>query len=194
MAITDGDRPRAGRRRDPACDAAIASATVEAFVEEGYAGVSIEGVAARAGVGKATIYRRFATKAELLVAAIGACVLSDEELPDSGDVRHDLRVMLVALLERLRGPDGKLLVAFMAERLRHPDLAVEFERSVIGAKRAHARRLVREAVARGQLAADTDVELVAETGPAVLWHRAQHDLPLTDDLPDRILGLVLPVG
>ena len=60
----------AGRPRDPACDAAILQATLDVFAEEGYAGVSIDGVAARAGVGKATIYRRYSSKAELVVEAV----------------------------------------------------------------------------------------------------------------------------
>jgi AcrR family transcriptional regulator len=192
MAIIPDPTLRPGRPRDPACDAAIEAATLEAFVADGYGGVSIEGVAARAGVGKATIYRRYASKVELIVEAVRVKAGIGDNLPDTGDVRADLRAMLLTLLDRLRGPDGQVLIAFMGERLRHPDLAAEFDRSVIGAKRAHVRRLLRAAVKRGDLPADSDLEVIAELGPALLWHHAIYGLALTDDLPDRILAAILP--
>jgi AcrR family transcriptional regulator len=186
------EHPRPGRRRDPLRDEAILAATLAAFAEAGYAGVSIEGVAARAGVGKATIYRRYASKAQLVVEAVRAGACLDDHLPDTGDVRSDLASMLRVMVGRLRGADGPVLLTFAAERLRHPELAAEFERSVIGAKRAHARRLIAASVDRGKLAADTDVELIAEAGPAIVWHHALHGLVLADDLPARIVALVLP--
>lgn len=186
------ERPRPGRRRDPSRDEAILAATLVTFAVEGYAGVSIEGVAARAGVGKATIYRRYASKAQLVVEAVrvGACL--DDHLPDTGDLRSDLTGMLRAMVDRLRSADGPVLITLAAERLLHPELAAEFDRSVIGAKRAHARSLIAGAVHRGELPVDTDVDLVAEVGPAVVWHHALHGLELSDDLPARILALILP--
>lgn len=192
MGVDSETALRPGRRRDPACDAAIVAATLDVFVEEGYLGVSIEGVAARAGVGKASIYRRYTSRAELIVEAIRARVCIDDHLPDTGDLRADLRSMLQPLIDRLRGDDGRVLITFMGERLRHPDLAAEFDRSVIGRKRAHMRGLVRAAVERGDLPSDSDIEIIAEMGPALLWHHAIYGLPLTDDLPDRILATVLP--
>jgi AcrR family transcriptional regulator len=190
--VNDDLRPRPGRRRDPACDEAILKATVDAFVEEGYAGVSIEGVATRAGVGKATIYRRFASKAELVAEAVRVTALIDDHLVDTGDLRADLISTLSPMVERLRGPDGKLLLTFAVERVGNPDLSAAFERSVIGAKRVHVRKLLAAAVERGELAADADIELIAESGPAIIWHHALYGLPLDDDLPGRILDLVLP--
>ena len=187
-----GERPRPGRRRDPSRDEAILAATLVTFAEEGYAGVSIEGVAARAGVGKATIYRRYASKAQLVVEAVRAGACLDDHLPDTGDLRSDLTGMLRAMVDRLRSAGGPVLITFAAERLLHPELAAEFDRSVIGAKRAHARSLIAGAVRRGELPAGTDVDLVAEVGPAVVWHHALYGLELADDLPARILALILP--
>ena len=74
--LTDTDDvliTRPGRPRDPSRDEAIFAATLALFAEHGYAGVSIEGVAARAGVGKATIYRRYASKAQLVVESVHVC-------------------------------------------------------------------------------------------------------------------------
>ena len=183
---------RTGRPRDPACDAAILQATLELFTEGGYAAVSIEGVATRAKVGKASIYRRYDTKAQLVVDAIRCGMDMDEHLPDTGDLRADLLAIMRPLYERLRGPDAQLLTTFAAERVRHPDLAEEFARTVIGQKREHLRTLVQSAVDRGDLAADTDVDLAAEALPALIWHHAFYNLPMPDDLLERILAFALP--
>jgi AcrR family transcriptional regulator len=195
MAIREEDvTPRPGRPRDPACDAAILQAALDIFAADGYAGVSIDGVAARAGVGKATIYRRYSSKAELVAEAVRCGAQLDDRLPDTGDLRADLTTMMQPLIDRLRGDDAKLLTTFALERLREPDLQEQFNRSVIGKKREHLRHLVASAVARGDLPADTDVDLVAEAPPALIWHHALYGLPLDDDLLDRILDLALPAS
>ncbi|HEY2332861.1 MAG TPA: helix-turn-helix domain-containing protein, partial [Acidimicrobiales bacterium] len=86
--VTVGDR-RPGRPRDVRVDASIESATIEELCERGFGGASIEGIAARAGVGKATIYRRFPSREALLFSAAvhfaGEC-----EAPDTGSLRDDL--------------------------------------------------------------------------------------------------------
>ena len=193
MAIREEDvRARAGRPRDPACDAAILQAALDIFAVEGYAGVSIDGVAARAGVGKATIYRRYSSKAELVVEAVRCGASVDDWLPDTGHLRADLISMMEPLVERLRGDDAKLLMMFAVERQRDPDLQEQFNRSVIGKKREHLCHLVASAIERGELPADADVDLIAEAAPALIWHHALYGLPLDDDLLDRILDLVLP--
>ena len=192
MVAPDAVRPRAGRPRDPARDEAILDAAIDELVDRGYQGLSIEGIAARAAVGKATIYRRYTNKAELVVDAVRRRACIDDVLPDTGDVRADLTKMMSSIIERLRGPDGAVLLAFHGERLRHPELAAEFEQSVIGQKRRHIRKLLRDAIDRGDIPADTDLDLVAEAGAAFIWHHALYDLPLTDDLPGRIIDLALP--
>ncbi|MDQ6798744.1 MAG: TetR/AcrR family transcriptional regulator [Actinomycetota bacterium] len=186
------ERSRPGRRRDPLCDEAIFAATLALFAEEGYAGISIEGVAARAGVAKATIYRRYPNKAQLVVAAVHVGAGMTDFLPDTGDVRADLTSMLGRLADLLRGDLGPVLLAFAGDRVRYPKLDEEFKRSVIGAKRAHIRHLVASAIERGDLAADADVDVIVEVGPALLWHHALNRLPLTDDLPGRIVDVVMP--
>ena len=193
MSIREEDvQTRAGRPRDPACDAAILQATLDVFAEEGYAGVSIDRVAARAGVGKATIYRRYSSKAEMVVEAVRCGAQLDDHLPDTGDLRADLTSMMQPLLERLRGDDAQLLTTFALERLRDPELNEQFNRLVIGKKREHLRQLVAAAVERGDLPADADVDLIAEALHALIWHHALYKLPLDDNLLERILDTVLP--
>lgn len=193
MSIRVEDVPaRPGRPRDPACDAAILQATLDVFAEHGYAGVSIDRVAGRAGVGKATIYRRYSSKAELVVEAVRCGAHVDDWLPDTGDLRADLTSMMQPLIDRLRGDDAQLLTTFALERLRNPELGEQFDRLVIGKKREHLRHLVASAIARGDLPADVDVDLIAEAPPALIWHHALYGLPLDDNLLDRILDTVLP--
>lgn len=193
MAISEDDvRVRAGRPRDPACDAAILQATLDLFAEHGYGGVSMDGVAARAGVGKATIYRRYSSKAELVVEAVRCGAQVEDWLPDTGDLRADLISMMRPLLDRLLGDDAKVLITFAVERLREPELAEEFDRSVIGRKREHVRHLVRSAIERGDLPADSDADLIAEAPAAFLWHHAIYNLPMDDALLGRIVDLVVP--
>lgn len=182
--------PRAGRRRDPLLDEAILEAALAMFAEGGYRGVSIEGVAARAGVGKATVYRRHPTRAALLVDAVRVRLCLIHDLPDTGDLRADLCSLMQPLIDRLRSPDGAVLTAFMAERFREPELTAEYERSVIGRKREHTRQLFRKAIARDELPLDTDVELLAEIPAAIIWHHALNNLPIDDKLASRIVDHV----
>lgn len=181
---------RPGRRRDPDLDVAILDAALALFAEHGYDGVTIEGTAARAGVGKATVYRRYPTRAALLVDAARERLCLLHPLVDTGDLRADWRALIQPLVDRLRGPDGPMLVAFNLARQREPELAAEWERSVVGAKREHVRTLLRKAIERGELAADSDVELLGEIPSAVVWHHALNALPLDDVLVERLLDLV----
>lgn len=188
-AVEPGPRP--GRRRDPEIDDAILDAALALFQEDGYRGVTIEGVAARAGVGKATVYRRYPTRAAMVVDAARCKLSLIHELVDTGNLRADLLALLQPLIDRLRGPQGPVLTAFMCERSRDAELAAEWERSVIGRKREHVRSLINGAIARGELPADTDVELVAEMPAAVVWHHALNGLPIDPALGERVIDYIL---
>jgi AcrR family transcriptional regulator len=182
---------RPGRPRDPALDDAILDAAMALFAEGGYGGVTIEGVAARACVGKATVYRRYASRAELVVEAIRSRMNLIHELVDTGDLRADLLALVEPLVDRLRGQDGPVLVALMTERMREPELAAAYERSVVGCKREHVRGLIHAAIERGELPPDTDVELLAETPAAIIWHHALNGLALEGDFGARVVDHAL---
>jgi AcrR family transcriptional regulator len=184
---------RVGRPRSDDRDRAILDAALALLVEDGFAGMSIEGIAARAGVGKTTVYRRWKNKAEVVVEALRGHVCHDMPLPDTGDVRRDLVSMYEAMQQSLNGADGTIMTAFTAEKFRHPELRDEFDRTFVAVRRAHMRRLVQQGIATGELAPNTDVELVADVGPALLWHRFTMKHGRIDrDLPKRIIDQFLP--
>jgi AcrR family transcriptional regulator len=187
-------RPRPGRPRNEDCDRAIERAALALLVEEGFAGMTIEGIAARAGVGKATLYRRWHSKAALVVDAVHRQCLEHVATPDTGDVRADLTEVLRVLVRRFQR-DGEVMQAFAAERGRHPELAETFRTLFLAERRAATQAIVQRGIDRGQLAPTTDVELLADAGPALLWHRfSVIGAPIDDLLPERIVAQLLPAS
>src|SRR3954471_3985654 len=192
-AAASGAPRRAGRPRSEERHQAILDAALAALVEEGYDHMSIERVAARAGAGKATVYRRWPNKAELVVEAVAQHGAAEVALNDTGDLRADMRTFLRGLARKFNGIDGALMTAFVVERMRHPELQAEFDRMFTSSKRDHLRRLVSAAIARGDLPADTDVDLVADIGPALLWQQfTTRPGGVSQKLVDRILDQFFP--
>ena len=191
-ATVDPDVRRPGRPRSEERSQDILDATLQALVEEGYGAMTIEGVATRVGASKATLYRRWPSKADLVAEAITQYTCADVPLDDTGDVRADLRRFLVATRDALAGIDGDLLMAFTAERIRFPELAAAFDRKFVNARRTYLRRIVRRAVERGDLPPDSDVDLLATVGPAILKYELASRGALPRDLPDRIVRQFFP--
>jgi AcrR family transcriptional regulator len=182
------DVARRGRPRSKEREREILAAALHALVTEGFDAMTIEGVAAAAGAGKATVYRRWHNKIDLVIDAIREQVALRADIVDTGDIGADMRSFLTQLQCDLLGPNGALLATFMAERLRHPSLAQAFEEQYVSQKRAQLRRLVRRAVARGDLPADSDIDLLAGVGPALMIYEfVQRAGRLPRDLPDRIV-------
>jgi AcrR family transcriptional regulator len=189
------DAPQApGRPRSKDAERAIVDATLEALVEQGYQAMTIEGIAARAGVGKATIYRRWSDKAQLVVDAVRARGDFASPPPRTDDLAADFRAMLELTMQCMRGTDGVLIATFAAERIRHPELGREFERACLAERRARWHELVTEAVQTGRLPADTDIDLVAEVGPAMLWDLIHlRSTPAPRDAVARIAAQFFPL-
>lgn len=162
-----GSTGRRGRPRDQAADRAIIAATLELIAEEGFDGVRMDAVAERAGVGKTTMYRRWSSKTDLILAALRT--LPALEPVDSGSLRADLVLLLeqfVALAEAT--PLAGLLASLAAERQREPRLAQLLD-SFIAERMRPLIQALQRAVARGEVAPDEDLDLVAAMlGGAVL--------------------------
>jgi AcrR family transcriptional regulator len=152
-----------GRPRSERAHEAILEATLALLVEEGFTRMSIEAVAARAGVGKATIYRRWPSKADLVAEAVAS--LKDHQLVDfdSGSVREDL----VNLGEQVFKPKEssevtEVMLKLMSARARHPELQEAFRRHVIEPRRRILAEVLQRGVERGEIRADVDVEVAVD--------------------------------
>jgi AcrR family transcriptional regulator len=158
---------RAGRPRDPEADRAIIAATLEIIAEQGYEGLRVAAVAERAGVAKATMYRRWASKTALVVAALQTAPPLDPV--DTGNLRTDLTELLGQFLRVTESaPVTGLLAALATERQRDPLLARVLDPFVAERIRPVMQAFQR-AVARGEVAPDADLGLAtAMLGGAVV--------------------------
>jgi AcrR family transcriptional regulator len=187
--ITTDRRP--GRPRSEDCDRAIEAAALDLLVEQGWAGVTMEGIALRAGVGKATVYRRWDNREDLILDSVVHRCAEHIVSPDTGSLRTDLIELYRGLLRKF-WRDGDVLRAFTAVVARDPDLADAFRRTFLDERRAAARDVLTRGIERGELAADADLELLGDVGSALIWHRLSiSGAPLDPDLPERIVNLIL---
>lgn len=150
-----------GRPRDSQADQAILQATLKLLTDHGYSGMSVERVASEAGVGKTTIYRRYATKEELAAAAVGA--LRDElgPAPNTGNTRTDIvEIMVQNQVALERGPGFAMIGALLVEERRNPELFESFRERVIRPRRDDAVMVLQRGVDRGEIRAGVDLEVV----------------------------------
>lgn len=157
-----------GRPRDPDVDQAIIAATLEIISEGGYAGLRVADVAKRAGVSKPTMYRRWPSKTDLVIAALQTTPPLDRV--DTGSLRTDLLALLKQFLSVAESaPLAGLLAALAAERQRMPHLADVLDPFVAERNRAFIQ-VFQRAVARGEVDPDSDLNLAASfvAGPVLI--------------------------
>jgi AcrR family transcriptional regulator len=162
------DIRRPGRPRSPEAHAAILRAALELAVEGGLRGLSMEAIAARAGVGKATIYRRWKSKEALFAEAIASIALNPQ-VPDTGSVRGDFEAASRAAVGRMAPEAFRVLPRLLADAADDPDLLEALQQSLVRPRRAAIAAIVQRGVERGELRADLDVDLVSEMllGPMI---------------------------
>ncbi|WP_443079284.1 TetR/AcrR family transcriptional regulator [Streptomyces sp. NBC_01498] len=186
--------PRRGRPRSEAAERAIVQAVVR-LLEEGepLAGLSIERIARTAGVGKATIYRRWPGKEDLFVDVLQA-IEPDEPALSGTSGLADILVGLESMRRRGLAQRGSaLLHNVFAQMKSHPKLWEAYQRTVIEPRRVEMTAAVRRAVAAGELRDDVDAQLIEEllVGPMLVRTVHRKDAPLGDDLSERILRALL---
>ncbi|MFJ4852579.1 TetR/AcrR family transcriptional regulator [Streptomyces sp. NPDC088730] len=186
--------PRRGRPRSAAAERSILDAVV-GLLEAGepLAGLSIERIARTAGVGKATIYRRWTDKEELFVDVLRDIEPTEPDVSGTGGL-GDLRVLLESMRRRgLAQRSSVLLHNVFAQMKSHPRLWAEYQCTVIAPRRAAMLAAVRRAVESGELRDDTDVELMDDlfVGPMLVRTIHRPDAPLPEDLADRIIQLLV---
>lgn len=152
---------RAGRPRDPEVDRRITDAAMDVFGSAGWAGFSIDAVARVAGVGKASIYLRWASKEELLTDSVGQRFAPIVEI-DTGNVREDLLAMTSVLVELFSGRHGLAARRMTVESHATEGIAERWQ-SVRGSQITAARTIVQRGVRRGELRSDTPVTILLDT-------------------------------
>jgi AcrR family transcriptional regulator len=177
-AATDagtGAARRPGRPRSERAEQAILDATLEAIAERGVDGVGCEDVAARAGVGKATLYRRWPGKEDLLIAAF-ASLKSPLPEPGGESVREDLIAMLGVMANDADDPRYARQFALLHdEGQRYPRLVKRYKEQVVEPRRELIRSVLRRGVATGELRADTDIEIAMLALTGAVMARGKHD-------------------
>ena len=170
-----GAARRPGRPRSERAEQAILDATLEAIAERGVDGVGCEDVAARAGVGKATLYRRWPGKEDLLIAAF-ASLKSPLPEPGGESVREDLIAMLGVMADDADDPRYARQFALLHdEGQRYPRLVKRYKEQVVEPRRELIRSVLRRGVATGELRADTDIEIAMLALTGAVMARGKHD-------------------
>jgi AcrR family transcriptional regulator len=187
----DGER-RPGRPRSDEAHAAILAASIALVREVGYDAVTMEAIAARAGVGKATVYRRWPGK-ETLVAEALQGIVSRLPVPDTGSTVGDLLQLTRGTLSLYHDPATlNLLTGLIAAMARSEVIAHAVRSGFVAARVEVMRQLIRRGVERGDLRADTDVDLAVELLAGPLLHRALITAgPMDDALARGIVEVVV---
>lgn len=160
-----GARRSGGRPRDPRVDEAVLAAALEVLAEDGYARLTIEGVAQRAGVARTSVYRRWPTKASLVLDAVIKLGLAEgPQVPDTGSLHGDMSTYMGAWV-RFRGAQ-----AWTGALLADAELKHLVRKQLGGGLTSGYRTIVERAVARGELPPQTDIDLLA-TLPMALVHQ-----------------------
>lgn len=183
------DRPR-GRPRSAAAHQAILDAALGELRERGYAALTIEGIASRAGVGKQTIYRWWSSKADVVLDALLDLTSTRITVPDEGSLSDDLIAFLRATF-RQRG-QRPVLIGLMAEAILDPGFATQFRDRFLFSRRAALRSILQRAVERGEVAAELDLELLIDVVYGVLWYRLLLDhAPISEAAGQQLAALVV---
>ncbi|MEV0198466.1 TetR/AcrR family transcriptional regulator [Nonomuraea sp. NPDC050691] len=186
--MTDPRGP--GRPRSEAARQAILTAAMLDLEEHGYAALTMQGIAARAGVGKQTVYRWWSSKADVVLEALIDRAESIVTVPDEGTLDGDLSAFLDATFREhgLR----RVLTGLMAQALLDPEFAKAFRDRFLFSRRAALRQILDRAAARGEIPADVDRELLIDVVYGVLWYRLMLDhAPLGEPVGRELTGLLL---
>jgi AcrR family transcriptional regulator len=190
---TEGASRGPGRPRDARHDQAILEATLEILQEQGYRGVTIEGVAARAGVGRPTIYRRWPSKQAIVVAALVRSARLAVPTRDTGSLRQDLVAFQRHQVELMNSPEARRITAgLVADLADDPELADTYVSQYLAPRRATVWQVLQRGIDRGELDAGADFAFIYDllVGPlfmrAVVWGQ-----PLAPDAAEKTADVIL---
>ena len=190
--VPPADRP--GRPRSARADRAILKAALDLLIEQGFDLMSMEGIASRAGVGKTTIYRRYASKEEV-VAAVLSQVHTPMEMPDTGDLLQDL----LQVAEAFRDASVSSIVFPVIRQVlglasTNPRLFEILNQQVLEPRRAFLKKILQRAVERGQARGDADLDWVIRSILGVVFFHALFELEPnqapTQEFVERLIHFV----
>jgi len=183
---------RGGRPRDPSRDGVIRAAILRLLAESGYAALTMDAVAAEAGVGKATIYRRWRTKTDLVVDTIAEVNRVEALVPDTGTLEGDLRMLLHNLVTTINSPMGAATVSLLSALPHQPDLAAAFRSGPLGQWNTSFGQVWAHAEARGEITAGQANSPVPDVASALLVQRwLITGQPVDEEYADEVLHLVV---
>ncbi|WP_291051323.1 TetR/AcrR family transcriptional regulator [Herbiconiux sp.] len=197
LDVSEAPAPKLGRKRDHSRDPEILDAALEVLAEEGYDGMTIDMVAARAKAGKATLYRRWASKGELVVDAV-ACMkkndLDPARLPDTGTLRGDLIAMIKPRSIEDAEKKMQVMAGLMSVLTRSPELAEAISQAIVQPRAEVNRILFRRAIERGEIPSDCDIDALSMVSPSMAAYRTMVlQKPVDREfLLDLIDGVILP--
>jgi AcrR family transcriptional regulator len=182
---------RPGRPRDARADEVILEAAAQVLAEQGPAGFTIDAVATRAGCGKATIYRRWPSRSELMLETAELAAV-EVPFPDTGSVRDDMVTLLGGLARKMRdSPAGQLLPAVLAEAAVNPEMRETFARFA-HERRSRCYNVIVRGMERGELRADFDPDVVTDMLAGSVFMRVLFGhLPIDDGLVERVVDVAL---
>ena len=181
------------RPRSAESHAAILQAALELAAESGLRGSTIEGIAARAGVGKATIYRRWKTKEELFTEALRTIAFELPD-PDTGSVRGDVMAIVAMNVERWTPAAALMMPRLMVESAGDPELFEVMRQVLVDPRRRLLRTVLRRGIERGELRDDIDLDIVTDMlfGPMVYEILITGaDLERVATLPEPVLDTIM---
>lgn len=181
-----------GRPRSPETREKILKAAYEILNEVGFMDLTIEGVAAKAGVGKPTIYRRWKTKAELAMDAFLEAVNPEIAFPDTGVAKEDFREQMQKIVKLMNSPRGEVLASVIGCGQSDAKLIAAFRENWLIPRREDAKRIFQRGVERGELREGIDVEIAIDALYSPLFYRLllKHE-PLTKKFVDELIDLVM---
>ena len=181
-----------GRPRDPSYDKAILETTLEILNDKGYAGLTIDGVAAQTGVGRPTIYRRWRSKPALVIAALMQAP-SAAPAPDTGALRDDLLAFQRDQVRLMDQPASRRITAgLVADLVADPELAETYLTDYVGLRQASVFDALQRGIERGELRPDADVSLIYDLLIGTLFMRSVvRGEVLGPDVAEQIVDLVL---
>jgi AcrR family transcriptional regulator len=186
---------RGGRPRDPSRDGVIRAAILRLLAEVGYGALTMDAVASEAGVGKATIYRRWRTKEDLVVDTISELNRAEATLPDTGSVEGDLREVMYRMVSMITGPTGAATLALLSTIPHQPALAEAFRNGPLAVWRNTLEQVWRRAEERGEVRSGLHRSTVAESTSALMVQRwLLTGEPVDEAYADEVLQtVVLPL-